>query len=107
MTVDVTWLALLVSTILPFLVAVVTREITSSGVKGILLAVLSAAAAAGQAAINGNGVFDEATLQLAVQTFIISVGIYFGLTKGLVNATARVTDEKVGGLTILAKKGAE
>lgn len=106
MILDMNLLTLLVSTLLPFLVALVTREVTASGVKGILLAVLAAATAAGQRAIAGAGVIDEATLYLAVEVFIVSVGSYFGLTKGIVGATARASDEKVGGLTILPKEGA-
>lgn len=103
MTLDLSWLTLLVSTLLPFLVAIVTHRVTDSTVKGILLAVCATATAAAQQAINGHGVVDEATAVLAVEVFFVSVGSYFGLTKEVVKKVGAKTDDAGVGVTIAPK----
>lgn len=78
-------IGLLVSTVLPILVGLVTTKVTSSGVKAVILAVLAsvtglltellAAINAGVAYDLGNG------LVLAVTSFLIAVALHFGLWK--------------------------
>lgn len=81
MTVDIGLLNLLVSTVLPFLVALVTKKVTDSSVKAILLALGSALLAVGTRALQDKGVVDQATLELGIQNFVVAVGLYFGLWK--------------------------
>lgn len=80
--------------------AVVTRKVTDSSVKGILLALLSALLAVGTRALANKGVVDEATLYLGVQNFVVAVGLYLGLWKptGAAEGVADKTDNV--GLTI-------
>lgn len=76
---------LVVSTVLPLLVGLVTRTVTSPGVKALLLAAfalatsllteLGAAIAAGTTYDMGRG------LLLALPTFLIAVGLHYGLWK--------------------------
>lgn len=76
---------LLVSTILPLLVGLVTKTITRAGVKAVLLAGLAlatslltelgASVAAGTTYDVGRG------LLLALPTFLIAVGLHYGLWK--------------------------
>lgn len=76
---------LLVSTVLPLLVGLVTKTVTRPGVKAVLLALLSlitsllvelaAAVSAGAAYDVGRG------LLLALPTFLIAVGLHYGLWK--------------------------
>lgn len=76
---------LLVSTVLPLLVGLVTKRVTHGGVKAVLLAgfallttllvELGNALAAGEAYDVGRG------LLLAVPTFLIAVGMHYGLWK--------------------------
>ncbi|WP_251048711.1 hypothetical protein [Microbacterium sp. ISL-103] len=76
---------LLVSTVLPLLVGLVTKTVTRPGVKAVLLALLSlvtsllvelgASISAGTAYDIGQG------LLLALPTFLIAVGLHYGLWK--------------------------
>lgn len=76
---------LLVSTVLPLLVGLVTKTVTSAGTKAVLLAGLAlvtslltelgAAVTAGVTYDLGKG------LLLAVPTFLIAVGLHYGLWK--------------------------
>jgi len=78
-------IGLLVSTILPILVGLVTTRVTSGGIKAVILAALAAATglltelgnsiAAGVAYDLGQG------LILAFGAFLIAVGLHFGLWK--------------------------
>lgn len=76
---------LLVSTVLPLLVGLVTKTVTSGGVKAVLLATfalvtsllveLGNAIAAGTAYDLGQG------LLFAIPSFLIAVGMHYGLWK--------------------------
>lgn len=78
-------IGLLVSTVLPLLVGLVTKTVTNSGVKAGLLAALAAITGLGTellASINAGTTYDLGTgLVLAVTSFIVAVGIHFGLLK--------------------------
>jgi hypothetical protein len=83
---------LLVSTVLPLLVGLVTTRVTHGGVKAVLLAGLAlltslltelgVAFAAGETYDWGRG------LLLALPTFLIAVGMHYGLWKPVGAATA-------------------
>lgn len=94
MQIDIGLLNLLVATVLPFLVALVTRKETDSSKKGALLAVLAGATAVVTQAVNHAGIIDQQTLYLGVQNFIISIGLYTGLWKptGVAEKVADKTD---------------
>lgn len=82
---------LLVSTVLPLLVGLVTKTVTRGGVKAVLLALfalvtsllveLGNAIAAGVTYDIGQG------LLLAIPTFLIAVGMHYGLWKPTAVAT--------------------
>lgn len=76
---------LLISTVLPLLVGLVTKVVTHSGVKAILLAALSLITSLlvefGHALANAE-VYDIGRgLLLALPTFLIAVGMHFGIWK--------------------------
>jgi hypothetical protein len=88
LTFDVSWpliLGLLVSTILPLLVGLVTTRVTNPGTKALLLAGLSAvtglltevlnAVTAGTAYNVGSG------LVFALASFLVASGLHFGIWK--------------------------
>lgn len=89
---------LLVSTVLPLLVGLVTKVTTSAGTKAVLLAALAlvtslltelgAAIAGGVAYDLGQGIL------LALPTFLIAVGLHYGLWRpvGASEAAQRVGD---------------
>lgn len=76
---------LLISTVLPLLVGLVTTRVTIPGVKAVLLAALSLVTsllvAAGDA-IATSATFDlGAALLAALPTFLVAVGMHYGLWK--------------------------
>jgi hypothetical protein len=81
----VTLLTLIVGTVLPVLVALVTTRVTSSGKKAVLLAVLSAITGLLSELLNAlqAGVSYDlfAGLVTAVTVFIVAVALHFGLWK--------------------------
>lgn len=84
---------LFVGTILPLLVGLVTTRVTHSGVKALLLAGLSLLAALGTelgATWTRGDTYDLGTgLLLALPTFLVAVGMHYGIWKP-VGASAAV-----------------
>jgi hypothetical protein len=78
-------LGLLVSTVLPIIVGLVTTRVTHSGVKAVLLAVLAAVTGLLTellAAVNAGTAYDLGTgLVLALTAFLIAVAMHYGLWK--------------------------
>lgn len=78
-------LTLLVSTVLPVLVGLVTSRVTSSGKKAVLLAILSAVTGFLSellAALQAGTPYDIfAGLVTAIGVFIVAVALHFGLWK--------------------------
>lgn len=78
-------LGLVVSTLLPILVGLVTTRVTSSGVKAVLLAALAAVTGLLTellASVNAGVAYDLGTgLLLALGAFAIAVAMHFGLWK--------------------------
>lgn len=77
----ITLVDLAVGAVLPLIVGLVTKEVTNSGVKAVLLAALAALAGVGQAYVDDNGILTDATLTDAVTYFVIAVTSYFGVLK--------------------------
>lgn len=78
-------IGLVVSTVLPLLVGLVTKTVTSPGVKAVLLAALAAITGLGTellASINAGTAYDLGTgLVLAITSFIVAVGLHYGIWK--------------------------
>ena len=76
---------LLVSTVLPLLVGLVTTRVTDGGIKAVLLAglalVTSLLTELGVAISNGVTYDLGQGLLLAIPTFLIAVGMHYGLRK--------------------------
>lgn len=79
--IDLTWLQLIVAVVIPLLVGIVTKEVTSQGVKAVVLAALAAVAGLATAYIDSKGVLSKDALQNAVTYFIVAVGSYYGFLK--------------------------
>jgi hypothetical protein len=81
----------LVSTVLPLLVGLVTKTVTSGGVKALLLAALalltSMLTELGTALAAGTTYDVGVGLLLAVPTFLVAVGMHFGIWKPIGAAT--------------------
>lgn len=80
-TIEPTLLAILVGTVLPLLVGVVTKELASGGLKAAILALLSVLAGLGNSALNSDGVLTQEALILAAQTWVVAVATYYGWLK--------------------------
>jgi hypothetical protein len=78
-------IGLLVSTVLPVLVGLVTTRVTSPGVKAVLLAALAAVTGLGTellASINAGTTYDLGSgLVLAVTSFVVAVALHYGIWK--------------------------
>ena len=78
-------LGMVVSTILPILVGLVTTRVTNSGLKAVLLAALSAITGLGTellAAVNSGTTYDLGNgLIFALTSFAIAVSLHYGLWK--------------------------
>lgn len=81
--VDVSTLNLLVGAVIPLLVGLVTKEVTSSGIKGLLNALLSAAAGVLTVMIDNGGALGpvQEIITAGVNTFIVSITTYYGVYK--------------------------
>lgn len=84
-------IGLLVSTVLPLLVGLVTTRVTAPGVKAVLLAALalltSLLTELGVAISNGATYDVGQGLLLAIPTFLIAVGMHYGLWKPTTTST--------------------
>jgi hypothetical protein len=78
-------IGLIVSVVLPLFVGLVTRVVTSPARKAVLLALLSAITGTGTELLNAvtaNQTYDLGVgLILAVTSFLIAVGLHFGIYK--------------------------
>lgn len=78
-------IGLIISTVLPLLVGLVTTRVTRPGLKAVLLAALAAITGLITelgAAVNAHTTFDAGTaLLLALGAFIVAVGLHYGLWK--------------------------
>ena len=78
-------IGLLVSTVLPLLVGLVTTRVTHGGIKAVVLAALALVTSLltelGVAVSNGVAYDIGQGLLLAIPTFLIAVGMHYGLWK--------------------------
>lgn len=78
-------IGLLVSTVLPLLVGLVTKKVTHSGAKAALLALLASITGLGSellASIQSGTSYDLGTgLVLALTSFLVAVGLHYGIYK--------------------------
>jgi hypothetical protein len=90
--IDLNWLMLLSGVLLPMLVALATAQVANSGVKALVLAVLAAVSGLANElySVGGDlGAYDwNSGLANAVTTFLVGVGLHYGLLKPL-NITGR------------------
>jgi len=86
--------SLLVGVILPLLVGLVTKVTTSASTKAVLLALLSAVSGfVSELAASGDGFLWSTALITWVGTFLVAVGLHFGVYKPV---GASVAAQKVG-----------
>lgn len=79
--VDVAVLSILVGTILPIIVGVVTKQMSSSTVKAVILMFLSAVTGLVNGAINAGGLFTQEAVIGAGLAWITAVATYMGFLK--------------------------
>ncbi len=79
-TLDQYWLTMIISVFLPMIVALVTKQVASGGLKAVILLFLSAVTGTLTQIAAANGVFDlKDAIVATVMSFVIAVGIHFGL----------------------------
>lgn len=83
LTIDALVVTMLVGTILPILVGLVTKSTASSGLKGVALLFLSAVQGfvVNQTVADGSAVFTTEGVLLALLGFVAAVASYFGVLK--------------------------
>src|SRR5690348_3521771 len=95
------WLTFVVGTILPAVVALVTQRCTSSAVKAVVLAALSAVAGVVTSVQEANGQFDwKSALSLFIVTFVTATAVHFGLLKpaGVTGTDGAIASAVPGGV---------
>jgi uncharacterized membrane protein len=97
--VDVNWLNIAGSVVLPILTGLVTKRLASSGLKALVLVILSVISGLIQQLVLADGRFEtEDFLTSAFVQFLMAVGIHYGLTKPLgVTGTNGVVQQSVPG----------
>lgn len=82
LSIDVAFAAILLGTVLPILVGIVTKEVANAGLKAILLALFSAAGGVLAIAVeSGTGIIEKQTLIAAAVTWVTAVATYYGFLK--------------------------
>lgn len=104
-TIDVALWGLIIGTLLPILVGIITARLTPSGGKSIILLFLAAVIAVGQEILAaGSFELKVAVLKFAL-LFLSSVGTHFGLLKpsGITGAGGLVSNLAPNGLLKLGR----
>jgi hypothetical protein len=91
---DVALLSILVGTVLPILVGIVTTKVESRKLKGGLLIALSAIGGILTTAIAGDGVITKETAVAALVSYIAATASYYGVWKP--QGVAELVQTKVG-----------
>lgn len=104
-TIDVALWGLVISTLLPILVGIVTARLTPSGGKSIILLALAAIIAVGQEILTAGSFELKAALLKFALLFFASVGTHFGLLKpsGITGADGVVSNVAPNGLLKLGR----
>lgn len=86
---------LLVASLLPLAVGVVTQKVSDSRVKALALAVLAAVTGIVTSLIDNSGALTQAALQTGIETFAVAVVSYYGFLKptGLAGAVQEKTKD--------------
>lgn len=104
---DVNTLTLVVGTLIPLLVGLVTKEVANSGLKGVLNALLSAVAGALTVLVDNGGVLGpwQELANAGFATFITSIATYYGVWKptGVATSVQRKTARVGVGGTVQTK----
>lgn len=79
--IDVAILSIVVGTIIPILVGIITTKLESSKTKGLLLLTLSAVSGLATTAIAGNGIFTKESVIAAAVAYVTGVASYYGVYK--------------------------
>ncbi len=98
---DQYWLTMLIAVILPALVSLVTKQLASSGLKAVILLLLSAVTGALTSIQNQGGTFVLKDVFLATLfTFLVAVGVHFGLLKpaGITGSEGAIQTAVPGGI---------
>jgi hypothetical protein len=101
---DLNWLDLFLSLVLPMLVALVTARVAHPGLKATVLGLLAAVTAVVQGLIDVGGHLSavdwSGTFSGAVWIFLVAVGLHFGLLNpaGLTGSTGAIQNAVPGGL---------
>lgn len=81
-TIDDYWLTMLLSVFLPMVVALITKQVASGAVKSVILLALSVLTSALTTVQANGGSFDLQNFIVGtVMSFVIAVGVHFGLLK--------------------------
>jgi hypothetical protein len=101
LTIDQYWLTLLLSLVLPMLVALVTKQVASPKLKSVLLLALSAITGTLTSIAAAGGEFEwKAAVIGTVLSFIVAVGTHFGFLKpvGITGSEGLIQTAVPGGL---------
>ncbi len=96
---NMNYLMIAATVVLPLLVGLVTKRVASSGLKALLLLILSVLATLINQLIVAEGHFEmEPFLRDAVVQFVLAVGLHYGLLKPIgVTGTNGIIQQKVTG----------
>lgn len=91
---DVALLALLIGTVLPILVGIVTTKVESRKVKSILLITLSAVSGLLTGALQGGGAVTKEALYAGFVSYITAIAVHYGVYKP--SGVTEVVQTKIG-----------
>ncbi len=100
-TFDQYWLTVVISVFLPMVVALVTKQVASSGVKAIVLLALTVVTGALTQIQADGGTFDwKTTVTQTVVAFVIAVGVHYGLLKpiAITGSEGKIQTKVTGGI---------
>ncbi len=78
---DVALLSILIGTVLPILVGIVTTKVESRKLKGVLLLTLSAITGILTTAVNGGGVITKETIVASLVSYATAMAVHYGVYK--------------------------
>ena len=92
--IDVAILSIILGTVLPILVGIVTTKLESGRLKGVLLLTLAALGGLVSTGVAGEGVFTSQSLIAAGVSYVTALASYYGVYKP--RGVADYVQEKVG-----------
>ncbi|RTL65898.1 MAG: hypothetical protein EKK42_20345 [Pseudonocardiaceae bacterium] len=102
--IDINWLLVLTAFVVPMLTALVTKQVSHSGVKAAVLAALSAVGGVLTEIQSVSGDLSamswNASLANAVGVFLAGVGLHYGLLRpvGITGSTGAIQEKVPGGI---------